>query len=269
MDNLAILRAFLTPIFAGLQHGLHCQVALNGMLLTHNLVECRTGFYLRVRWRGEPDLLDQLEHIANTQAMQLHLPSMIFAEPRLQLLRATVYIPGGNTLVMSRKLTVLGHENDPQVDGELRRRFPDLAMTNFGIGPVHQSYYLMEPTYNRGWSVQLVIPIIEDHDNPVVLFRASLPPYEGIGAIYVPKELTKFFLISDTGLDIVCGQQGELCSCYRNLQPLGEEPQTILDLDYLSCWLEDGETRSEVRREASCAAPGPRISGEAMSSQRS
>ena len=64
---------------------------------------------------------------------------------------------------------------------------------------------------------QLVIPVEEDDDTPVVLFKAVLSTYEGLGAIYVPPVLNKYILITDTGLDIVCRPQGELCACYHNV----------------------------------------------------
>ena len=45
----------------------------------------------------------------------------------------TVFIPGGNTLIMSRKVTLIGPNSDRDIEGALRRRFPDLAQDNFGI----------------------------------------------------------------------------------------------------------------------------------------
>ena len=55
-----------------------------------------------------------------------------------------------------------------------------------------------------GWDIRLVIPVVEDDITPVVLFKAVLSTYEGLGAIYVPPNLNKQILITETGLDIVC-----------------------------------------------------------------
>ena len=150
---------------------------------------------------------------------------------------------------MSRKVTLIGPNSERDIEGALRNRFPDLAQDNFGIGQVHSSYYLVEPVAHAGWSVQLVIPVVEDDDTPVVLFKAVLSTYEGLGAIYVPPVLTKYILIMDTGLDIVCGPLGELCACYHNGLPFSTAPTEVSDLDFISCWLADDETMSsaEVR----------------------
>ena len=91
-----------------------------------------------------------------------------------------------------------------------------MAQDKFGIGQVHSSYYLVEPVAHSGWSVQ-VIPIVEDDNTRVVLFKAVLSTYEGLGAIYVPPVLNKHILITDTGLDIVCGPLGEVCLLLRKL----------------------------------------------------
>ena len=138
---------------------------------------------------------------------------------------------------MSRKVTLIGSNSDRDIKGALGRRFPDLGQDNFGIGQVHSSYYLVELVAHGGWSVQLVIPVVEDDDTPVVLFKAVLSTYEGLGAIYVPPVLNKHILITDTGLGIVCRPQGELCACYHN-----GLPTEVSDLDFISCWLAEEET---------------------------
>ena len=146
----------------------------------------------------------------------MHRHPTIFTGGYIHNSGTTVYIPGGNRLIFSRKITLIGPNSERDIEGALRSRFPDLVQDNFGIGQVHLSYYLTEPVADPGWSVQLVIPIVEDDDTPVVLFKAVLSTYEGLGAIYVPPVLNKNILITDTGLDMVCGPQGELCACYHN-----------------------------------------------------
>ena len=94
---------------------------------------------------------------------------------------------------------------------------------------------MVEPVAQPGWSVQLAIPIVEDDNTPVVLFKAVLSPYEGLGAIYVPPVVNKYILIMDTGLDIVCGPHGELCECYHNGLPMSHAQTEVRD------WLNEQE----------------------------
>ena len=244
--NLPILRTFLSPLWAGMQTGITVRAFLNGIALAHQLVTCESGFYLRVAWEGNSYLVSQLEHMASSHTLQLHRPPTIFIGGYIHNRRTTVFIPGGNTLIMSRKVTLIGPNSDRDIEGALRRRFPDLAQDNFGIGQVHSSYYLTEPVAHPGWSVQLVIPIVEDDNTSVVLFKAVLSTYEGLGAISVPPIINKYILITDTGLDIVCGPQGELCACYRNGLPMSHAQTEVSDLDFISCWLHEEETASDV-----------------------
>ena len=105
---------------------------------------------------------------------------------------------------------------------------------------------MVEPVAQPGWMTQLVIPTVEDDDTPVALFKAALYPYDGIGAIYVPPVLTKYILIIDTGLDIVCGPRGELCACYHNGNLMDHSRTEVSDLDFLSCWLSEPESGVEL-----------------------
>ena len=237
--NWPILSAFLSPLWVGMQAGTTAWASLNGHALTHQLVECRSGFYLRVYWGGNAYLGEQLERMVNSHSLQLHLPQLTITGTHLRNRGVTVYLPGGSTLIMSRKLSVLGPNNERDIDFEIRRRFPDLAQETFGLGPVHSSYYMLEPVVQPGWTVQLVIPLLEDDETPVVLFKAVLPPYEGIGAIYVPSVTNKFDLIMNTGLDIVCGPQGELCACYHNGLVMSDAQSAVSDNDFFSCYLTD------------------------------
>ena len=73
-----------------------------------------------------------------------------------------------------------------------------------------------------------------------------------IGAIFVPLTLTKRRLIAQTGIDMVCGPEGELCVCYHNGHELlnGDETSTY-DGDFFVCWLDD-----EPPQAAGAAAEG-------------
>lgn len=250
--NLPILRAFFAPMLAGMQGSIILRGFLNGIALTHQLVECSSGFYLRVNWGGHDYLIEHLEQIASAHMLQLHEPQLTITGVHLQNRGFTAFIPGGTSLVMSRKLTLIGPSTMIDVDHAIRNRYPDLAQENFGFGRVHASYFMMEPRSQPGWDVQLVIPVMEDDYDPVVLFKAVIPPYEGLGAIYVPKVLNKFDLIVITGLDLVCGPHGDLCECYHNGRVL-RSTLAMHDLDFLSCWLD--EQASERRDANSIALP--------------
>ena len=114
---------------------------------------------------------------------------------------------------------------------------------------MHLSYYLTEPVADPCWDIRPVIPVVEDDITPVVLFKAVLSTYEGQGAIHVPPSLNKQVLLAETGLDIVCGLQGELCACYHNGFQLRLTQLEVADLDFVCCWLveEDSAGVSEVR----------------------
>ena len=159
------------------------------------------------------------------------------------------YIPGGNRLIFSRKINLIRPNREQDIEAALRGRFPDLAQDNFHTGLVHLSYYLTEPVAHPGWNIRLVIAVVEDDITSVVLFKAALSTYEGLGAIYVPPHLNKQILITETGLDIVCGPQGELCNGFQ--------------LDFVSCWLVEEDsvpTAPEVRNMACAGRDQPRLS---------
>ena len=64
-----------------------------------------------------------------------------------------------------------------------------------------------------------------------------------IGAVRVPQTLTKRLLIVQTGLDLVCGPEGEICACYHNgYELLSDETVAAEDGDFFACWL-DSEPR--------------------------
>ena len=73
-----------------------------------------------------------------------------------------MYIPGGNRLIFSRKINLIGPNLERDIEGALRGRFQDLAQDNFGTGLVHLSYYLTEPVADPSWDIRLVIPVVED-----------------------------------------------------------------------------------------------------------
>ena len=81
--NWPILRTFLAPLWAGMQAGITARAVLNGVALTHQLVECNSGFYLRINWGGNAYLVEQLEQMVSTHSLQLHQPPMIITGAHL------------------------------------------------------------------------------------------------------------------------------------------------------------------------------------------
>ena len=104
MCNVATLGAFLTPLLpTGLQN-LQWQAWLNGVPLGLNLVTCTEGFFLQVQVWCAPTLMQNMVLGAPLLADTLHLDMDVLHDTTL--LRVTIYIPGGSTLVSSRKLVV-------------------------------------------------------------------------------------------------------------------------------------------------------------------
>ena len=102
--NLPILRTFLAPVWAGMQTGITVRAFLNGIALTHHLVTCESGFYLRVT-----------RQLISGVALQLHRSPTIFTGGYIHNRWTTVFIPGGHTLIMSRKVTLIGPNSDRDI----------------------------------------------------------------------------------------------------------------------------------------------------------
>ena len=171
--NMPIIRTFLAPLWAGIQTSLILRASLNGIALDHQLVAAESGFYLSVNWEGSPYLVSQIEHMAISHTQQLHRHPTIITGGYIHNRGTTVYIPGGNRLIFSRKINLIGPNLERDIEGALRGRFPDLAQDNFGTGLVHLSYYLTEPVADPGWDIRLVIPVVEDDITPGSLQSCS------------------------------------------------------------------------------------------------
>ena len=133
--NVVVLGDFLSPLLlTGLQ-GLQWQAWLNGDLLGLPLVTCQEGFFIQVQvWCG-PTLMQNMMIAAPLIVGTLHLD--MDAMPDTSLVRVTTYIPGGNTLISSRMLTVTCMRTmmETGVLGELQRRFGDLRLVGFRVAP--------------------------------------------------------------------------------------------------------------------------------------
>ena len=186
---------------------------LNGERLNRRLVRCYGGFFVQVVVSASPHLWSELYQNAPLVADTLHTVEVFPVSERTH--RSIVYIAGGYSLILSRcYLTVALHSRSELIQG-IRRRFPDLAMENFGLAEVHPSMQAMDPVANSGTIRYVVIPAEEDHQVYIAL-ELNLPPYRNTGSISVPPHLHKARLIAQTGINIVCGPTGELCICYHN-----------------------------------------------------
>ena len=148
--NVVILGDFLAPLLlTGLQ-GLQWQAWLNGELLDLPLVACQEGFFLQVQvWCG-PTLMQNMVAAAPLTVDLLHLDMDVL--PDTSLVRVTTYIPGGDTLMSSRVLTVTCVRTGMEsfVLSELRRRFFDLRMVGFRVIPVHPAASWNDPILTSG-----------------------------------------------------------------------------------------------------------------------
>ena len=200
----------------GLQ-GLQWQAWLNGNLLVLALVACHEGFFLQVQvWCG-PTLMQNMMVAAPLIAGTLHID--MDALPDTSLVRVTIYIPGGNTLISSRVLSVtcLRTMMETCTLGELRRRFGDLRLVGFRVIPVHPVVTWNAPilTLNKEKMVLVYEDVVLQLD-AVVFLRLHLLPFFGEGALYCPRRLRKRELVAQLGLQIPCEGNGSACMCYVN-----------------------------------------------------
>ena len=154
--------------------------------------------------------------------------------PDTSLVRVTTYMPGGNTLISSRLLTVTCMRTVMEVCalGELRRRFGDLRLVGFRVVPVHPAV---------SWNAPILTTILVYEDgalqlDAVVLLRLHLPPFFGEGAIYCPRRLRKRDLVAQLGLEIPCTVNGSACMCYVNSVELTNVVESeVEDGDFIWC----------------------------------
>ena len=118
--------------------------------------------------------------------------------------------------------------------GCIYQRFPDVVDFNFDLVKVHWSISAIEPVVNHARYHYVLAVFEEELKESIAVLKLDLPPYVEIGAIFVPLALTKRRLIAQTGIDMVCGPEGELCVCYHNGHELlnGDETFTY-DGDFL------------------------------------
>ena len=244
--NWPILQAFLEPITHSSHYGIQMMGLLNGVRLDRLLVRCYNGFFVQVSISASPWVLGELSQNAPLVADTLHTAgSYPFSE---RILRTIVYIAGGDSLILSRCFVTEAPPTRSEVIQGIGRRFPDLAMDNIGLAEVHPSMHTINPVAHPGTLCYVVTPAEEDHLVYIAL-ELHLPPYHRVGSISVPPRLSKFRLIAQTGIHIVCGPTGELCMCYLNGWELSNaQDARVYNGDFIICWLDrDGDSSARIQ----------------------
>ena len=149
-----------------------------------------------------------------------------------------MYIAGGYTLIFSRYYERVDVHSKVVLTGGLHQRFPDLATENFDLVKAHPSVDTLDPVVNHA-TQRYVLAHIEEGPNVIVVLKLDLPPYVDIGAVFAPPVLDKGRLVMQTGIDLVCGPEGEVCACYHNgWELLSGEEATAYDGDFFVCWFD-------------------------------
>ena len=220
---------------------------------------CNAGFFVHVLFFASPLLWSELYQSAPLLVDTLHA---VDVHPGVGRARwSIVFIAGGYTLILSRRYETVDAHSKLELIGGIQRRFPDLATENIGLVEVHPSMQAMDPIVNVAKQRSVVIPVEEDFQVYIAL-ELNLPPYHEIGAIFVPPVLHKERLISQIGMNLVCGPTGELCICYHNGWELhGAEETTVRDGDFIVCWL-DNNSEESTRTYISLGLPPVAIGTE-------
>ena len=235
--NVVILGDFLAPLLHTGLPGLRWRAWLNGDLLGFPLVPCQEGFFLQVQVWGGATLMQNMVVAAPLVVGLLHLDMDVL--PDASFARVTTYIPGGNTLMSSRVLTVTTVRTGMELflHSELRRRFIDLRLVNFRVIPVHPAATWNEPVLVSGREKMVLVYEEEMLQLDAAAFlRLHLPPFFGEGAIYCPRRLRKKDLIDQLGLLVPCAGNGDDCICYVNSHELSNERASeVDDGDFIWC----------------------------------
>ena len=235
--NVVSLGDFLAPLLLTGLPGLQWQAWIHGDLVGLALVACHEGFFLQVQvWCGST-LMQNMLAAAPLITGTLHID--MEAMPDTSLVRVTIYIPGGNTLISSRVLSVtcLRTMLEACALGELRSRFRDLRVVGFRVIPVHPVVTWNAPTLtlNKEKMVLIYEDVVLQLD-AVVFLRLHLPPFYGEGAIYCPRRLRKRDLVAQLGLQIPGERTSSACMCYVNSVELTNEVDAVVeDGDVIWC----------------------------------
>ena len=177
---------------------------------------------------------------------QLHIDQVVLSDP--QLLQVTAFVPGGDTLISSRSITMIERRDRvfAILDSELRQRFPDMMFVGFLLLTAHPSSKWLDPAFCPQ-KEKVVVVYSEEvlQGSASVLLRLSLPPHDAEGAIYVRRRLRLRYLIRQLGISPLCGDDGDDCLCYVNgLELTNEREMAVDDAAFIHCWglpIEDPE----------------------------
>ena len=238
MINFPVLQAFLSPL---LPHGLSClslQMWHNGAAVDYQLVSCFNGFFIQVVVEVNNILMENIRLAAPLIIPQLHIDQMVLTDP--QLLQVTAFVPGGDTLISSRSLTMTEKRNRvfTILDSGLRQRFADMRNVGFLLLTAHPSSKWMDPAFSP--QKEKVVVVYSDdvlQGSASVLLRLSLPPHDAEGAIYVRRRLRLRYLIRQLGISLLCGDAGAECLCYVNGMELSNDREMAVDdAAFIHCW---------------------------------
>ena len=139
MIKFPVLQAFLAPLIPRDLACLTMHIWHNGDALEYPLVNCFDGFFIQVTVDVNGILAENIGLAAPLIVPQLHIDQLILPDP--QLVQITTYVPGGDTLVSSRALTLVQRRDRAHevLDTHLRQRFPDMSQVGFTIQRVHPS----------------------------------------------------------------------------------------------------------------------------------
>ena len=163
---------------------------------------------------------------------------MVLTDP--QLLQVTAFVPGGDTLISSRSLTMTEKRNRvfTILDSVLRQRFADMRNVGFLLLTAHPSSKWMDPAFSP--QKEKVVVVYSDdvlQGSASVLLRLSLPPHDAEGAIYVRRRLRLRYLIRQLGISLLCGDAGAECLCYVNGMELSNDREMAVDdAAFIHCW---------------------------------
>ena len=238
MINFPVLQAFLAPL---LPQGLSClslHMWHNGAAVDYQLVNCFNGFFVQVTVDVNSILMDNIWLAAPLIIPQLHIDQVVLTDP--QLLQVTAFVPGGDTLISSRSLTMTEKRNRvfTILDSTLRQRFTDMRNVGFLLLTAHPSSKWMDPAFSP--QKEKVVVVYSDEvlqGSASVLLRLSLPPHDAEGAIYVRRRLRLRYLIRQLGISLLCGAVGDECLCYVNGMELSNDREMAVDdAAFIHCW---------------------------------
>ena len=248
MIHFPVFQVFLAPLLPRELTCLTLHVWHNGDALDYRLVNCFDGFFVQVTVEINSILMDNIFLAAPLIIPQMHIDQLVWPDP--QLLQVTAYVPGGDTLISSRSITIIQRRDRAYavLDTVLRQRLPDMMYVGFLLLTAHPSSKWFDPTFCP--QREKVVVVYSDEllqGAASVLLRLSLSPHDAEGAIYVRRRLRLRYLIRQLGLSPLCGEDGGNCLCYINsLELTNEREMAVDDAAFIHCWKLPEEDTAEV-----------------------